>query len=74
MDTRSFAFLQDGARPFPEKCGEPRWESARVCVLPVRLKPEREYWFGLNAPGIAGFRGLSGLAAAPFELELRTRR
>ena len=45
-----------------------------MCVLPVRLKPEREYWFGLNAPGIAGFRGLSGLAAAPFELELRTRR
>lgn len=74
MDTRSHAFLQDSSRPFPERTGEPRWTSARTCVLPVRLTPGTEYWVGLNAGGVVGFCGANGRTATPLELTFRTRR
>ncbi len=73
MDPRGYGFLRDSSRAFPETAGEPRWETARRCLLPVRLAPATEYWIGINLGGVAGFRGTNGIAAGAFELRFSTR-
>lgn len=67
----SFSFMGGGAT-FPEVVGQPRWETPRICVLPVRTEPRSVYCLGLNGPSNYGFQSKVGQPSAPKPLWFRT--
>ena len=71
MDPWGFSFV-GGGPTFPETTGEPRWETARVTVLPVRLKPGWYYEVGFNEPPFTNFRNTVDDAAAPHRVRFCT--
>ena len=46
-----------GGDAFPTKRGKPRWKLSRTIVIPVRLKPDHEYWLSFS-PRILAKRGV----------------
>ena len=52
--------------------GQPEWKDAKTCVLPVKLKPETEYWLSLNTNRFSNFRSQKGESAVPFPVSFRT--
>lgn len=61
-----------GGDSFPEGRGRPRWESPRVCVFPVQLKPNHQYHLSINCPAAQNFRGVSGEPAEIYPISFRT--
>ena len=57
---------------FPEVAGKPRWISDTTIVLPVKLKPGREYSLGINSERSQNFRGTNGLPAVSDSISFRT--
>ena len=57
---------------FPEVAGKPQWISDTTIVLPVKLKPGREYSLGINSKHHQNFRGTNGLPAVPYPISFRT--
>ncbi|MCY3870664.1 MAG: S41 family peptidase [Gemmatimonadetes bacterium] len=57
---------------FPEVAGKPRWISDTTIVLPVKLKPGREYSLGINSERSQKFRGINGLSAVPCPISFGT--
>ena len=57
---------------FPEVAGKPQWISDTTIVLPVKLKPGREYSLGINSERYQSFRGTNGLPAVPDSISFRT--
>ncbi|MBX7168998.1 MAG: hypothetical protein K1X74_21865 [Pirellulales bacterium] len=60
--------LCGGGENFPEikpaqGARGPRWKSARVFVVPVRLKPNHTYELSINCPKFQNFRGATGESA-----------
>lgn len=51
---------------------KPTWESARVCIIPVKLEPGHEYSFSLNCPAARNFVGANGEAAIPYSISMKT--
>lgn len=49
-----------GGPAFPAISGQPRWESARVLVVPVKLEPSHRYEMSVNCPAALGFRSAAG--------------
>ena len=74
MDTkRGYSFVILGSKSvFPEVVGKPQWISDTTIVLPVRLKPGREYSLGINSERYQSFRGTNGLPAVPYPLSFWT--
>lgn len=72
MKQSGYAWIQRDPATFPETRGHPFWRTPRVCVLPVRLKPDQDYWIGLNANGFGAFQSTEGSAAEEFVLQFRT--
>lgn len=74
MDTKrgwSFVVL-DSKFVLPEVAGKPQWISDTTIVLPVKLKPGREYGLGINSEQHQNFRGTNGLPAVPYPISFRT--
>ncbi len=74
MDTKKgYSFVVVGNKSmFPEVAGKPRWISDTTIVLPVKLKPGREYSLGINSERYQSFRGTNGLPAVPYPLSFWT--
>ena len=74
MDTKKgYSFVVVGNKSmFPEVAGKPRWISDTTIVLPVKLKPGREYSLGINSKRHKNFRGTNGLPAVPYPISFRT--
>ncbi|UCD76462.1 MAG: DUF4932 domain-containing protein [Phycisphaerales bacterium] len=72
MKPGGYAWVQRSKEEYPETTGKPFWRSPRVCVLPVKLVPDHDYWIGLNAGGFDGFLSTDGVAAAEYILQFRT--
>ena len=52
----------------------PHWTADRkTCVLPVQLKPDWEYYLGLNSPSFKNFRSAEGVPLNPVSYSFRTR-
>src|SRR5512134_3733903 len=48
MDRSGYSFV-GGGPTFPQVTGKGAWRSARVCVLPVRLEPGKDFTVGINS-------------------------
>ena len=74
MDTkRGYSFVILGSKfVLPEVAGKPQWISDTTIVLPVKLKPGREYGLGINSERHQNFRGTNGLPAVPYPLSFKT--
>ena len=74
MDTKKgYSFVIVGNKSmFPEVAGKPQWISDTTIVLPVKLKPGREYSLGINSERYQSFRGTNGLPAVPYPLSFWT--
>ncbi len=74
MDTkRGYSFVTVGNKSMlPEVAGKPRWISDTTIVLPVKLKPGREYSLGINSKRHQNFRGTNGLPAVSDSISFRT--
>jgi hypothetical protein len=60
---------------FPDRTGQPAWDTEwKVLLVPVSLKPETAYRFGLNGEDIHGFQDLKGVPLRPIVVGFRTRR
>ncbi|HOW70062.1 MAG TPA: redoxin domain-containing protein [Phycisphaerae bacterium] len=71
MSTRSFSWV-GGGPTFPTTRDKPRWINARTCILPVRLKPNHEYWLSINSNRFQNFRSKSGEPAIPYPISFKT--
>lgn len=58
---------------FPELVGKPRWESARVFIMRVKLEPNHDYGFNINCPSARNFRNTAGESAVYYSLNFATR-
>lgn len=61
-----------GGPEFPELGGKPRWESARVLLLPVKLAPNHRYSMSFNCPAALNFRSIRGEALEITPLAFKT--
>lgn len=61
-----------GGPGFPELTGKPRWESARVLIVPVRLVPNHVYSMSFNCPAAMNFRSATGEALRITPLAFKT--
>ncbi len=60
---------------FPESTGKPEWNEERTaCTMPVKLKPEWDYQFGLNSHSHNNFRSADGIPLEPIVWEFSTRK
>lgn len=66
--------VMKGNAPFPEVTGKPSFDSSRkIFRLPVKLKPNSSYAFGINGPNKTGFISKKGIPVAPVQVVFRTR-
>ncbi|MDY7107870.1 MAG: DUF4932 domain-containing protein [Planctomycetota bacterium] len=72
MNRRGYSWTQRSDEEFPETTGRPRWISRRICVLPVELEPNHDYWIGLNAGRFTGFASADGAVAEAYILQFTT--
>lgn len=61
-----------GGDAFPETRGLPSWRTARIAVLPVKLKPNHEYHIGINCQSFRNFRSAAGESLKPYGLSFET--
>lgn len=68
-----FSWVGGGER-YPEVLGVARWSDDRKsCILPVKLRPGRDYELSLNSKYIQNFRDPSGAPLEPTEWKFRTK-
>jgi hypothetical protein len=72
MSQGGYSWTQRSDEEFPQTTGKPRWISPRICVLSVKLKPDHDYWIGLNAGPFTGFSSKDGAVAEAYVLQFRT--
>jgi len=61
-----------GGESYPKLRGRARWTSPRVCVLPVELKPDHEYWLSINSHTFTNFMSVKGEPAVPYPIRFWT--
>ncbi len=61
-----------GGPEFPELAGKPRWETARVLIIPVKLAPNHRYSMSFNCPAAMNFRSSNGEALESMPLAFKT--
>ncbi len=71
MKTGGFSWV-GGGDAFPKTRGKPRWVDTRICVLPVRLEPNHEYWLSINSHTVKNFVGENGEPAVPYPIAFVT--
>lgn len=68
-----FSWVGGGAR-YPEVTGVARWSDDRkTCILPVKLKPGRDYELSLNSDYFENFRDPRGTPLEPTQWKFRTK-
>ncbi|MDH3590938.1 MAG: S41 family peptidase [Planctomycetota bacterium] len=61
-----------GTATFPKVRGKVKWIDGKTCVLPVRLRPNHTYAFGINGPGNMGFVSKNGVPVEPVLVRFKT--
>lgn len=61
-----------GGPTFPALAGQPRWESPRVLVLPIKLEPGKAYSLSINCGAARNFRGVNGESAEIYPISFTT--
>ncbi len=69
---RSGHSITGGGDSFPELTGNPRWQDKRTLILPVKLKPNHDYYFGINSPSFKNTRSIAGEPVAWYRVKFRT--
>lgn len=72
MNQRGYSWVQRSAEEYPETTGKPFWRTSRICVLPVKLEPGRNYWLGLNVKPFQSFMSADGATAEEYILRFKT--
>ena len=72
MSHDSMSILGDGPTFPADPAGEARWVDARTLVLPLKLKPGRDYELSLNGGRFQGFRNTRGQPTVPYPIRFRT--
>jgi len=73
MDHR-WSWSQTSDETFPETNGDPQYEAdGKTCVLPVKLRPGKEYEILLNSDKFKNFRDRQNNSAVPYLLRFKTR-
>jgi beta-lactamase regulating signal transducer with metallopeptidase domain len=72
MQDGSWSWSTADQGEFPETTGEPKFVNDRVCILPVKLKPDTHYAIWINDQKHKNFKGLDGRPAEPFLWEFTT--
>jgi hypothetical protein len=65
--------LIGGGESFPEIAGELKWANPKTLVIPVKLKPEHEYWVSVNSDTFKGFANKKGEPAEWYPISFKTR-
>jgi len=54
--------------------GKPHYDATRrMCILKVKLEPNKTYGYWLNSPNFHGFKDAQGHAAVPYLLVFQTK-
>jgi tetratricopeptide (TPR) repeat protein len=62
-----------GGETFPERAGEISYDANRTtCTMPVKLRPGRVYWVGVNSPSHKNFTSADGTPAARYVILFAT--
>lgn len=61
-----------GGDSFPEIMGTPRWVDPQTIVVPIRLRPNHEYWLSINNQAYQNFKSATGESAVPYPVRFRT--
>lgn len=56
----------------PKFVGKPRWVSARVLVLTLKLDPDADYSLSINCPAAQNFRSVAGEPVEPYPISFHT--
>ena len=60
-----------GGESYPVS-GRPRWTTSRTIIIPVKLKPNHDYWLSLNNANFRNFVNRKGESAVPYPISFRT--
>ena len=71
MDARGRSIV-GGGESFPEFAGDPKWLNPKTFVIPVKLKPDHEYWLSVNSDTFKGFSNKGG-PAEWYPISFKTR-
>jgi hypothetical protein len=73
MQDQTWAFVGQPDPPCPRGIGECAYDSSRsIWVQPIKLKPDKEYSFMLNARGMTAFKSGDGVPLEPVKVRFRT--
>lgn len=72
MDPEGRSILGGGER-YPEFAGELKWADPKTLVIPVKLKPDNQYYFNLNSDTWKGFQNNAGQPAEWYPVQFKTR-
>jgi hypothetical protein len=61
-----------GGDAFPEIAGEIHWIDRTTIVIPVKLKPDHEYWLSINNQQFRNFQNARGESAVPYPIRFIT--
>jgi hypothetical protein len=62
-----------GGEAFPEFAGDPKWVNPKTFVIPVKLKPDHDYWISINSDTFKGFGNAKGEPAEWYPIQFKTR-
>jgi hypothetical protein len=73
MQDQTWAFMGVPDPPCPRGIGECAYDSSRsIWVLPIKLEPDNEYSFMLNAREMMAFKSQDGVPLVPVKVTFRT--
>lgn len=62
-----------GGDAFPEFAGDPKWKDPKTFVIPVKLKPDHQYWLSINNDTFKGFANAGGQPSEMYPISFKTR-
>ncbi|EKD81423.1 MAG: hypothetical protein ACD_39C01818G0003 [uncultured bacterium] len=67
--------LVGGGEPFPEVSGSLYYDqTGKILIVPVKLKPDHNYWLWINSEKFTGFCNKAGIPVLPQKYEFKTAR
>ena len=73
MQPDSYSVMMGDKAKFPKLNGEVHYDSSHtVFIIPVSLKPDWDYSFGLNSKNTIGFKDKGGNALYPVVIKFKT--
>lgn len=61
-----------GGDSFPEAAGKSYWKNSKTFIMPVKLKPNHSYRFGINSKSYRNFKSKKGVSSMPVLFTFQT--